>query len=80
MNHGLGSAQKVPGLISVSIVSRYRQYLYPFSQRSVERMCQDGVFKTAVKLGPGKRSRWWVEAWEVLDYKARRHATQIEQE
>jgi hypothetical protein len=66
-------------LVRVAIVARHRKYLYPLSLESVERMCRQGNFKTAVKLGAGRRAHWWVSPIEVLSWKVSRHATQLQE-
>lgn len=59
-------------LISASIIARSRKYLHPLSLESVERMCREKTFKTATKLGPGKRAHWYVLSSEVIKYKINR--------
>jgi hypothetical protein len=71
----MGTIDANEHLIRASIVARYKAYLYPLSSRAVSRMCENRIFKTAVKLGPGKNSPWYVCPAEVLAYKARRYAT-----
>ena len=62
----MGSA---PELISTSIISRSRKYLYPLGEQSIRSMCRDGVFKTAQKLGKGKKAHWFVLSSEVIAHK-----------
>ncbi len=67
-----------PELVRVAIVARHRKYLYPLSLRQVERMCRDGVFKSATKLGSGDKAHWFVSSAEIMAYKMSRHSTQID--
>jgi hypothetical protein len=73
----IGDIGKEPDLMKAAIIARSRKYLYPLSLESVERMCRNGTFKTAVKLGSGRRAHWWVNPWEVLAHKANSNTLQL---
>jgi hypothetical protein len=75
----MGILDKGPELIKAAVVARYPKYLYPLSLRRVQQMCKDEVFKTATKLGSGKKAHWWISSSEVLAWKVRRHASQLQE-
>lgn len=74
----MGANEITPELVPIAIVARHKRYLYPYSLESCERMCRNKDFKTAVKLGPGRKAHWFVSVAEVLDYKLKRHASQMQ--
>ena len=67
------------GMIKAALLSRYPKYLHPLSAATVERMCRDGVFKTATKLGQGKKAHWFVAESEVFEHKFKRNTTMLNQ-
>ena len=73
----MGTTENAPELVTASLVARKKKYLYPLSIQSVERMCRDRVFKTATKLGPGKKAHWFVSSAEVIQYKLNRNAAEL---
>jgi hypothetical protein len=67
-------------MIKTTIVARYPKYLFPLSLRRIQQMCRDGkTFKTATKLGSGAKAHWWVSSHEVLAWKVRRNASQLQE-
>jgi hypothetical protein len=60
--------------IRVSVACRFRKYLYPLHKATVQRMCIEGVFKTAHKKGRGPTSPWFISGAEIIQYKINRHA------
>jgi hypothetical protein len=75
MNNGMGNPVNTTGLIRLSVVASHPKYLHPISTHQIRVMCRSGVFKTAVKLGMGRTSAWWVSSGEVLAYRLKRTAT-----
>lgn len=69
----MGNGTLSPGLIRASVVARMPKYLYPASLWSVDKMCRDGVFKTAVKLTAGRKSHWYIHSTEVINFKLNRN-------
>jgi hypothetical protein len=74
----MGTVPIVNRPISASQAARYPQYLYPLSLETVERMCRQGMFKTAFKPGGRKRSQWYIMAVEILEHRAKNHWSQIQ--
>jgi hypothetical protein len=66
-----------PQLIRASIASRYTRYLKPLSLRSVERMCRDGVFPSAQKLGHGPNAHWFISEVDIFKHKVKQHSSQL---
>jgi hypothetical protein len=77
MNGPVGIPQKLPKLMPIAILARSDKYLAPMSLWMADKLCRDGNFRTAVKYGAGKRSHWLVSPTEVLEWRLKRHATQM---
>ncbi len=59
--------------IPLSVVAN-KKYL-PASRRTLRQMCEDGVFKSAMKIGRGgKTSKWIVLRSETLQIRINNHA------
>lgn len=57
--------------ITISVI--IKKFL-PVSRRTLARMCEEGVFKTAFKPGNGgKTSQWKVLRAEVIQHKVNAH-------
>lgn len=80
MNAQMGTTEDAPELVSASIVARKKKYLHPLSQRRIQEMCQQGIFKTATKLGSGRNSHWFISSHEVLQWKLSRSACYVRNE
>jgi hypothetical protein len=63
------------GDVSASVAARSVKYLAPLSTRTVQRMCSQGVFKTAHKKGAGRNSQWFISGAEIIEHKINNHAT-----
>ena len=73
----MGNTEESLGLITASLASRKKKYLHPLSMDTVRRMCRERVFKTAVKLGSGKRAHWFISPVEIMQYKINRNAAEL---
>lgn len=60
--------------VSVSVAARSRHLLYPLGMRQIQRMCSEGLFKTAWKPGGKKLSEWKIMRAEILQHRANNHA------
>lgn len=77
MNEPMGIPQRLPKLMPIAILARSEKYLAPMSLWIADKLCRDGTFKTAVKLSSGKKSHWLVSPTEVMEWRLKRHATQM---
>jgi len=75
----MGIPEPRPHLVRASVVARMERYLAPLSLDTVERMCKQKVFRTAVKLGMGPRAHWWISSAEILAWKTKRNASMLDQ-
>lgn len=77
MTNFMGNTEDMTGLVTASLVARKKKYLYPLSLDTVRRMCREKTFKTAIKLGPGKRAHWFISPVEIMQYKLNRNAIEL---